>query len=451
MALIPPQRACLRAVLAQAREGPVSLRSMLVSCCDRMDASELAVRALLPESGRRQRILNSAEGLIASDQQPLHGLLLGVKDIIAVEGLPIRCGSMVPVEVDLPVEAEVVRKLRRAGAVVAGKTVTTEFAHRDAGPTANPWNLAHTPGGSSSGSAAGVASGMLHIALGTQTIGSVGRPAAFCGIAGLKPSFGRVSTDGVVIYSHSVDTVGFFAPDVFGLDVVSQVAVEDWRREKHAGSLALPVLGVPEGGYLQAFSAESLCAFEQILNKLACVGVQIRRIPCIMDDFADICKRHVNMTRAEWARSLKTSWRHHSSLFRSKSAMEMEIGLGITDDLIEVGRSGRSILRSQLEKAMDDEQVDLWVTPGALQGSAPLGLDDTGDPRAQLPWTHAGLPTLSLPAGVSTQNALKLPLGLQFAGRFGADEDLLAWGAMIEALNIADIPISANSASCDFA
>lgn len=440
MAFALSRRVPLQAVLEQGRQGEAGLRAVVEGCLDRMDAHEPHVRALLPEPDRRRRIL-SANCSPFAPGRPLQGLLLGVKDMIAAEGFPTRCGSVVPPEVhQLPAEADVVRKLREAGAIVAGKTVLTEFAHRDPGATANPWDPAHTPGGSSSGSAAAVASGMVHIALATQTVGSVGRPASFCGICGYKPSYGRVSRVGVVVYSPSIDTVGFYTPDAAGMHLVASSAVEQWDPGRASATASLPVLGVPEGAYLRSFSKEALAAFEEALADLVHSGVEVRRVPHVMEDFSDISKRHVDMTRAEWARSLTAQWNGYASMFRSKSAMEMALGLSTSEEAVQAGQDGRGRLRAELENVMDSAGIDVWVTPGALQGSAPAGLDNTGDPAAQLPWSHSGLPTLAIPAGFNMQTEHPLPLGLQLAAKFGRDEELLAWGAKLEQFGISDAP-----------
>ena len=169
---------------------------------------------------------------------------MGVKDIIRVDGFPTRAGSRLPPHLFAGPQAACVTALRRAGALVLGKTVTTEFAGFEPGPTANPHRPGHTPGGSSSGSAAAVAAGYCPLALGTQTIGSVIRPAAFCGIVGFKPSLGRIATAGLVDFSPAVDTVGIFTQDLAGMGSVAAVLCGEWRRRTEADK---PVLGVPLG------------------------------------------------------------------------------------------------------------------------------------------------------------------------------------------------------------
>ena len=198
----------LAATAAALRSGSLDLDAHIDAICDQIDAVEPQVQALLPEEGRRARLHRDADALLARHPQPaqrppLFGALVGVKDIIHVDGYVTRAGAAVPPELFAGEEAAVVGLLRAAGALILGKTVTTEFAYFEPGPTHNPHNLAHTPGGSSSGSAAAVAAGFCELALGTQTIGSVIRPAAFCGIAGYKPTLGRIPTAGLVYFSRT--------------------------------------------------------------------------------------------------------------------------------------------------------------------------------------------------------------------------------------------------------
>src|SRR2546428_11304423 len=245
---------------AALRSGQLDLLTYIDEMCNRIDAAEPLIHALLPEPGRRQRLLSEAEVLQKrfpdpASRPPLYGILLGVKDIFHVDGFPTRAGSQLPAELFAGPEAACVTLLRNAGALILGKTISAEFAWIEPGPTHNPRNLDHTPGGSSSGSAAAVAAGFCPLALGTQTIGSVIRPAAFCGIVGFKPSYGRISTDGMVFFSPSLDTVGFFTQGVAGIALVAPFLCKDW---KPAVLETLPVLGVPDGPYLEQASTEAL-------------------------------------------------------------------------------------------------------------------------------------------------------------------------------------------------
>ena len=187
----------LHSTVEALRSGSLDLVSHVHALLDRVDAVDGQVRAVLPEPGRRARLVANAEALLArypdaADRPALFGAVVGLKDIFITDGFATRLGSAIPSDLFSGPEATSVRRLREAGALVLGKTVTTEFAGYDPGATANPHNVGHTPGGSSSGSAAAVAAGFAELALGTQTVGSVIRPASFCGVVGYKPSLGRI-------------------------------------------------------------------------------------------------------------------------------------------------------------------------------------------------------------------------------------------------------------------
>jgi Asp-tRNA(Asn)/Glu-tRNA(Gln) amidotransferase A subunit family amidase len=253
--------------LYDLQERQHSLSLYVEQQCLRIDKVNPQIEALLPEADRNARLRAEAVELRNKYSDPrrrplLYGALVGIKDIIYVDGFPTRAGSKVPVEQDVP-EATVVRLLRQAGALIAGKTVTTEFAYIEPGPTRNPYNTEHTPGGSSSGSAAAVAAGLCTLAVGTQTIGSVIRPAAYCGIVGFKPSFERIPTDGILYFSRSVDHIGLFTQDVLGMAQAAAALCRDWRFP--ATPTEPPVLGVPDGPYLEQTEPEALRIFEEQL------------------------------------------------------------------------------------------------------------------------------------------------------------------------------------------
>ncbi|HEX5542223.1 MAG TPA: amidase, partial [Micromonospora sp.] len=192
--------------VAALRGGERDLSVEVARLCDRIDEVDPELQAFVPEPDRRGRLAEEARSVAARWTRPetrpaLYGVPVGVKDVVRVDGLPIRAGSAFPPEVLGGAQASVVERLRAAGALVAGKTVTAEFAASAPGPTRNPHDPAYTPGGSSSGSAAAVAAGMVPLAIGTQTIGSMIRPAAFCGVVGFKPTHGRIPADGVIAHS----------------------------------------------------------------------------------------------------------------------------------------------------------------------------------------------------------------------------------------------------------
>ena len=382
----------------------------------------------------RERLLREAAALRErwpdpARRPPLYGVPVGLKDIIAADGFATRAGSAVPAESFAMAEGAVVRRLREAGALIAGKTVTTEFAFFDPGPTANPHATGHTPGGSSSGSAAAVAAGSVALALGSQTVGSVIRPAAFCGIVGVKPSYGRVPIDGVLPYSRSVDTLGWFTQDVEGARLAAAVLVDGWDESAAAAVTARPVLGVPLGAYLDQAEPAARAAFDEQLTQLEGAGYGVRRVEAL-GDIAGIAARHRALTTAEFAEVHRDRFRDYAALFRPRSAMLLDLAAAIPEQARVAGLAGRAALREALYALMAAHGIDAWVSPAAT-GPAPEGLGSTGDPSMNLPWTHAGLPVVTVPAGRTRDGR---PLGLQIAGRFGADEALLAWATPIAAL-----------------
>jgi Asp-tRNA(Asn)/Glu-tRNA(Gln) amidotransferase A subunit family amidase len=334
--------------------------------------------------------------------------------------MPTRAGSALPPEALAGEQGPAVTRLREAGALVLGKTVTTEFAYFDPGPTRNPHDIGHTPGGSSSGSAAAVAAGLTPFAFGSQTVGSVIRPAAFCGVVGVKPSHGRIPTDGVIPLSTSVDHVGYFTQDTDGAALAAALLCDDWR--PLPAPVERPTLGVPEGPYLEQATELARDAFESHVERLSAAGYEVRRV----DVFAHIDavnERHNRLVAADAALAHHEWFEAYGDRYAPETRALIEEGMDVTASEIAAARRGRETLRERLHDAMDDRGVDVWVAPAA-PGPAPEGVDDTGDPVMNLPWTHAGLPTVALPAGETDDG---LPLGVQCAARFGDDEDLLRW------------------------
>ncbi len=414
------------------RSGRQPLEEYIGETCARIEQLEPRIRALLPEPGRRERLIAEAKALRErfpepDRRPPLFGILVGVKDIINADGFQTRAGSTLPPEVFAGPEATCVRRLRAAGALVLGKTVTTEFAYLDPGPTANPNDPARTPGGSSSGSAAAVAAGYAPLALGSQTVGSVIRPAAFCGVVGFKPSYDRIPTDGVLYFSRSVDCVGLFAQTVAGAARAAAALCEGWRPE--AAEPDLPSLGVPIGPYLEQAEPEARRAFEAWLDRLAQAGCRICYVPALRD-IAEVAARHLRLITKEFEQVHAEWFREFAGLYGPHSAMAMERAHGIEQRAIETGRTSSLRLRAELEALMDDHELDAWASPAA-PGPAPAGLQSTGNAALNLPWTHARLPTLTLPAGRSSEG---LPLGLQLTARLEADERLLGWAQRLEPL-----------------
>ncbi len=421
----------LGALLAALRTQQIDVTGLVDAACARLDERNASLLAFLPEPGRRERLLREAHDLesryLAGSALPaLYGLPVAVKDVIRADGFATRAGSALPPELFAGPEAWVVTRLREAGALILGKSVTTEFAYFEPGPTRNPRAPDHTPGGSSSGSAAAVSAGLVPLALGTQTVGSVIRPAAYCGVAAFKPSLGRVPSTGVVYYSPSVDTVGWFASDVDGLVQVARVLIEDWRTLPHEVR-ALRV-AVPAGPYLDQAEPAALEVFSMTLERLSAAGVEVYRAPAL-GDIEGIKQRHQWLTAYEFATQHRDWYRDYGPLYRPRSSLLVEEGREITPEQHAAGRESAGALRRELEGLLEAHELDAWVSPAA-PGPAPLGLGSTGSPVMNTPWTHAGLPVVTLPAGAIEG----LPLGLQLAGRHGRDEELLDLAARLESM-----------------
>lgn len=405
-------------------ENQKDLKDYINEVCDHIDICEPFLKALVPEEKRRERLLKESEKLLKRYPDPegrplLFGIPAGIKDIIHVEGFYTKAGSQLNPELLQGFEASCVKKLRDAGALILGKTVTTEFAYFEPGSTKNPHNLEHTPGGSSSGSAATVASGICPLALGTQTVGSIIRPAAYCGIVGFKPSYNRIPTDGLVQFSKSADHVGLFTQDVIGMTLASSLLLENWELILDYNQ-NYPILGVPDGPYLEQASPEILEIFEKRLSYLEKNGCRLCRIKTF-EDIEEINALHNKLIAAEVAVVHKEWFYDNQELYRPKTKEIILKGMSVKQGELEKARRHQSILRNKLEELMSDFNLDLWVSPSTTT-LAPQGINYTGDPSMNLPWTNAGLPAINLPAGISKDG---LPVGIQFVSRFMDDEKLL--------------------------
>lgn len=401
----------------------------LAAWLDRIERENADLHALVPEPGRGERLRAAVRDLARphpeGGRRPLSGVLAGVKDILHVDGLPTGAGSQVPPEVLAGPQAGAVTRLRDAGALILGKTETAEFASFHPAPTRNPRNRDHTPGGSSSGSAAAVAAGWCPLALGTQTIGSVIRPAAYCGVVGFKPSFGRIPTDGVIANAPSFDTIGTFSADVAAAGSAAAVLCDGWHRVEAPGR---PALGIPDGPYLDQAEPEALAAFEDRVQALESAGFSIVRMGIWngsgrVGHIADVNARHRLINTVELARVHARLFDSYAERYSASLARTIRQGREIPAAEYASAREAHAAFRGALTAVMDREGIDAWIAPAAT-GPAPPGLASTGDPAMALPWTHAGFPAVTLPAGTATNG---LPLGLQCVARFGADERLLAW------------------------
>lgn len=415
------------------RNNAISPRDLISSLQSLFDSREPEVLAFIPESNRFERLEREAEELVkkypdANNRPPLFGMTIGVKDIFHVDGFVTQAGSKLPAQDLQGDEAASVTKLKTAGALILGKTVTTEFAYFTPGPTRNPHSPSHTPGGSSSGSAAAVGAGICDITLGTQTIGSVIRPAAFCGVVGFKPTYERISRAGVIPLSPTFDHVGVFAGDVQMVMRIASVLLENWK----AGDWRLetgdskPVLGIPEGKYLENTSKEGLAHFENVC-KLLSANYQLRPIR-VMDDFDEIKSRHDAIMSYDASQVHRDWFAKHENLYSPKFSDLIKRGQKVSTQSVQSLISSRDNFRASISQTMNEHQIDLWICPPAI-GPAPKGLESTGDPVMCLPWTQIGFPAINIP---TTKNNDGLPMGLQLVGKWNADESLLAWAEEIE-------------------
>ena len=352
---------------------------------------------------------------------PLHGIPIGIKDIVDVAGMVTGAGS--PLMSEGPVarqDAELVALLRDAGAVILGKTVTTQFACFDPPPTRNPWNLAHTPGGSSSGSAAAVAAGMCPVAIGSQTGGSITRPASFCGVFGCKPTFGTVSVDGVVPIAKSLDHPGPIARSVEDLAIVLSVVQWSAARLPESSDTVLPP---PRIGRLRGFHEELVdpdlkASIDRSLDALMTAGCLVYDIdvPIGFDELSGNHKLIMAAGAAAWHRE---RFAEHRDDYGPCVASLIEEGLTASaTDYIKALE--HQVVMSERMNALFGDGVDVLLTPATI-GPAP-DASSTGNPAMNAPWSYTGLPTVSLPIALSADG---LPMAIQLAGRRHGDAELL--------------------------
>ena len=381
------------------------------------------VEAFIPEEDRFSRLRARLETLFdrhpkPEDRPPLFGTLLGVKDIFNVQGFETRAGTTLPPETFEGAPSPVVERLQDAGAILVGKTVTAEFAFIAPGPTRNPHDLEHTPGGSSSGSAAAVAAGLCDIAIGTQTVGSIIRPAAYCGVHGFKPSYEAVDRSGCLALAPSFDHVGCFARTIEEIRVAHEV-MSDTSMPRTTRTTP-PRLGVPSDAYLQASDGATRAHFGMVCELLRNAGFELVKTD-LLSDFDDLHERHMDLCAVE-ASEVHRSWRaRHQRRYDPRTLALLDRAEGLDDARRDVIRASPLELRASLESMMTTMVLDAWIAPAAT-GCAPMGLGETGDGRMNGPWTHGGVPTVAIPAG---RNSDGLPIGLQIAGRFMQDASLL--------------------------
>jgi Asp-tRNA(Asn)/Glu-tRNA(Gln) amidotransferase A subunit family amidase len=387
------------------------------ACLDRVAARDGEVRAfahMAPDT-----VLTQARALDAGPLRGLlHGLPLGVKDLFDTVDAPTAYGSPIYAGHRPAADAAAVALCREAGALVLGKTVTTEFAYFHPGPTRNPRNLAHTPGGSSSGSAAAVADAMLPLALGTQTAASIIRPAAYCGVVGYKPSADRVPRAGVKSLSETLDTVGGFGRSVRDVALLGAVLTGDARLltefDGHAPRIGL--CATPDW----CAADEDIGAIWALAQSVLAPHAATLAIAAWPAELVDLVALQKAVMAHEMARALSAERVQHRSALSPRLRALIDDGMAISGErhaaqMAQVGASRR------IADAWFD-RYDVLLCPSTT-GEAPVGTDATGDPLFCRGWTLLGLPCVHLPFG-SGRNGL--PVGLQLVGRQGEDHRLLA-------------------------
>lgn len=397
--------------------------------CDRIEATDGELFAFESEPDRRGRLLDRARAVVRRwpkpEQRPaLYGVTVGVKDVIHVDGLETRAGSRVPAAALAGQQAPLVDRLIEAGALVAGKNTCAEFAISAPGPTRNPHNPRHTPGGSSSGSAAAVAAGQVRLSIGTQTVSSTIRPAAYCGIVGFKPSFGRIPVAGSIANAPTLDTIGILSPDVAGARLASRVLCDEWTPPP---SQDLPVLGLPVDEYLNCATGATLRRFAEHVAALKQAGYRVVTGGAVTD-FARIRAVLFTIQRYESALVHATWYDEYGELYQPQSRQSVVDGRAIDEEKYQLALKLRTAFHDQTHEYTDAAGVDVWIGPSATE-PAPPGLASTGNSIMSVPWSLVGMPSLSVPA-----RGEGLPLGFHCVARTGADERLLDWGAGIEAV-----------------
>ena len=429
------------------RDGSLSPVALAESLLARIDALDGDLQAWVTID--REAVLATArerEAEVASGATPgaIHGVPVGLKDIFYTVGMLTACGSKVYSDFVPDFDATCVSKIKAAGGIILGKAVTTEFATSDPSPTHNPWNLEHTPGGSSSGSSAAVASRMVPAALGSQTGGSTCRPAAYNGIVGLKPTYGRISRYGVVPVSWSLDHVGILTRTV--ADAALMLMVMSGEDHNDPGSLRQPVPDFlaqmaehdrpPRIGlvrqYYQDYCTEEIWAHtEAVANRLAEAGAEVEEIP-LPDSFARVHNFQRIVMNVDCAGFHEANHRTRADDYGPLVRAGMEMGMLIpTATYLKAQR-----LRHQFRADMNEmaSKVDVVMTP-ATPAPAPKDLNTTGDAAFQVPWTAAGLPTVVVPTGLSE---LGMPMAVQFGGPWAQEGQVLGasqWCERVAGLN----------------
>ncbi len=411
-------------IAARIRDGSLSSVAVVEACLERIEATdpELRAWAVVAERALADAAERDRERVAGGPAGPLHGVPIGIKDIVDVAGLPTTCGAPAFAHREPAVDATLVARLRAAGAVILGKTVPTAFAYKDPAPTRNPWSAARTPGGSSSGSAAAVGARQVPAAIGTQTVGSILRPAAFCGVVGLKGGYGDVPLDGVVPLAWSFDHAGPIARSVADAALIESVIAD---RPLDDVGFDRPRLGVSVGLLDRAEPAMRSRLDELLADLRSRVGLADVALPIGIEAFVDAGNLVLEAEAATFHRSMFE--RHGADYPPSIGAL---VRRGLERPATEVVEAQRTVAayRDALVPAIAG--VDALVTP-VSPGPAPDRAGGTGDPWLCAPWSFAGFPAITIPIGLDGSG---LPLGVQLVAAPGGLPRLLRTAAWLEAI-----------------
>ncbi len=397
--------------------GKFTAEAVVRDCLDRIAARESTVQAwatIDPEHALRQaRELDRATGRGA-----LHGVPIGVKDVIDTFDLPTQMGSPIYRGHKAACDAACVALVRRAGAVILGKTVTCEFAGMFPGPTTNPHNPGHTPGGSSSGSGAAVADFMVPAAFGTQTGGSVLRPASHCGVVGFKPTFNLVNRAGIKFAAETLDTIGLIARTIDDVELITAVLVGKTPAQRKLDSA--PRLGLCRTPLWDTAQPETMQAVEDAASRLAAAGASVRKI-VLPEEFSRLFHAsRETINNYERSKSLAPEWASDSGRISKVLGERIRKGFAMKhEDYLAALQLGEHC-RARIAPAFDG--IDAILSP-CVKGEAPAGLAHTGDPGFQQFWTVLYVPSMSLPTHRGPQN---LPVGIQLVAPRYEDDRLFA-------------------------
>jgi Asp-tRNA(Asn)/Glu-tRNA(Gln) amidotransferase A subunit family amidase len=398
----------------------------------RIDSGELSADAAIAQSveatDAHDKTIGAfvcrAENLRAQSAGPLRGIAVGIKDIIDTADFPTEMGSSIYKGWQPREDAPVVMMLKAAGATIPGKTTTTAFASVDPTATLNPRNHGHTPGGSSSGSAAAVAAGMIPLALGTQTGGSVIRPASFCGVAAIKPSFRMLPTVGVKCYSWTLDTVGLFAAGV--TDLAHGLSAITSRPELLLGAaIETPRIGVVTQDFAGAPEASGGEALRIAVLAAERAGASVRALS-LPDIIAEAWRIHPTLQEFEAHQALAWEYRTQHAAMPPLLRALLDKSVGMPPSAYDAARSIANRARKALRAIFED--VDVLLTFSA-PGAAPKGLSSTGEARFNRLLTLMGVPCVNVPAYVAEGG---LPVGVQLIARFGDDAGALRAARFVE-------------------